>query len=1163
MINRMAAIMVCLVLAFSLVSCDDQGKAVGYGSLSVEVSNGDGSKTIRPTDESLAFASYRVEGRHRTIEGRTVDETFTDERIEIDFLETGDWEFMVEGLNKDKVVLAKSDTHIVTIKTNGTAKETYTLDWIEGHGTLRLSVKVQTSRVSTMECKLYDEDGNEAGTYAMTKADSQLDDDGFLVFEHSFTDVATGSYDATMTMKDKDGGMIGRALHPSVHIHDGLVSSYGFSWENFRNLLPNVDAPKVTNIGDGSTAVSCDYSILIGTEENGTTIFYSLDGKKYSEYQEGVIDLSAMRSLSDSIAIWTYAEKANLNKSDVAEYTFNIEHNSPDRANAEYTWNKVEGGYECIATSKCKYHKSVECETEKAVVSYQVITDFTCSKEGVGRYTAEFAKEGYKVQTMDEAIARKHIYDREVAEDKYLKSSATCLESAVYYKSCECGRPSSEEYFSFGDPLGHDLVHHEAKAATCTGIGWDEYDTCSRCSYTTYEEIPALGHDKIHHEAKDPTCTEIGWSVYDTCTRCGYTTYKEIEALGHDKVHHEAKAATCTEIGWDEYDTCTRCGYTTYKAIPALGHDLVHHDEKEPTCTEIGWDAYDECTRGDYTAKVEKSVLGHDYVKTETKAPTCTETGMYEHVCSRCGDTKYETILALGHKFEHHDAKDPTCTAIGWSSYDTCTRCEYTTYKEIKALGHDLVHHEAKKPTCTEDGWDAYDECSRGDYTAKVEKSALGHDYVKTETKAPTCTDAGMYEHVCSRCSHTKYETIPKLGHELEHHEAKNPTCTKIGWYAYDTCTRCEYTTYEEIKALGHDKVHHEANGATCTEIGWNEYDTCTRCDYTTYEEINALGHDLVHHEAKNPTCTDVGWGAYDECSRGDYTTKAEKSALGHDYVKTETETPTCTEIGMYECVCSRCSQIIHEEIPAFGHNVGSFRCFNDEYHSLICSRCSTSIDKKLHSFKDYKCTECGTWGRGPSGGYVFYDRGEYTGGEHSWRYLEAAPADLRLVSGVPTVDSSMAGYADGEMYFVFGYYRETSDGSNVYLDTKNEIGEGYNNTGILVRNMKEVSYGSSTGTTSNYAARLCDVLVYEVNGKELKDWFLPSKYELNLLYKNLREKGLGSFAYNYYPVYWSRSENDADNAWLQAFATCSMSSGDQYSLNRDYELRVRPVRAF
>ena len=523
--NRMALIMVCLVLVFSMVSCDDQDRAVGYGSLSVEVSNDDGSKTVRPTDESLAFASYRIEGRHRTIEGRTVDENFTDGKIEIDHLETGDWEFMVEGLNKDKVVLAKSDTHIVTIKANGTAKETYTLDWIEGHGTLSLSVKVQTSRVSTIECKLYDEDDNETGTYVMTKDDSKLNGEGFLVFEHSFTNVPTGSYDATMTMKDKDGGMIGRALHPSIHIHDSLVSSYGFSWENFRNLLPSVDVPKVTNIGEGETTVSCDSTILLGTEEDGTTIFYSLDGKSYSKYQEGAIDLSAMGNLNDSITVWTYAEKANLNKSAVAEYAFNIEHNSIDRDNPVYTWNAIEGGYECIATSKCKYHTSIECETEKADVSYEVLVDSTEHEEGKCRYTAAFEKEWL---VKDEVV-----------------------------------------------PTKHKLVHHTAKTPMCAEIGWDSYDTCTMCEYTTYKEISVLGHNFVHHEAKAPTCIGIGWNEYNTCSRCSYTSYDEIPAYGHDKIHHEAKEPTCTEIGWSAYDTCTRCEYTTYREIPATGHKFV------------------------------------------------------------------------------------------------------------------------------------------------------------------------------------------------------------------------------------------------------------------------------------------------------------------------------------------------------------------------------------------------------------------------------------------------------------------------------------------------------------------------------------------------------------------------------------------------------------
>ena len=48
------------------------------------------------------------------------------------------------------------------------------------------------------------------------------------------------------------------------------------------------------------------------------------------------------------------------------------------------------------------------------------------------------------------------------------------------------------------------------------------------------ETIPARGHDKVSHEGKAATCTESGWAAYDTCTRCDYTTYVEIPAAGHD-----------------------------------------------------------------------------------------------------------------------------------------------------------------------------------------------------------------------------------------------------------------------------------------------------------------------------------------------------------------------------------------------------------------------------------------------------------------------------------------------------------------------------------------------------------------------------------------------------------------------------------------------------
>ena len=222
--------------------------------------------------------------------------------------------------------------------------------------------------------------------------------------------------------------------------------------------------------------------------------------------------------------------------------------------------------------------------------------------------------------------------------------TASCSAKAV---CAECGAEYGET-----DPDNHALTHHEAKAATCTEIGWDAYDTCSNCNYTTYVEIPASGHALTHHEAKTATCTEMGWSAYDACSNCGYTTaHTETPASGHALTHHEAKAATCTEIGWDAYETCSRCNHTTRTELPALNHDLEQHEAKAPTCTEIGWDAYDTCSRCDYTTYAELPALNHDY-QAVTVDPTCEADGYTVFTCSRCKDSyTADPTDKLGHQF--------------------------------------------------------------------------------------------------------------------------------------------------------------------------------------------------------------------------------------------------------------------------------------------------------------------------------------------------------------------------------------------------------------------------------------------------------------------------------------------------------------------------------
>ena len=159
-----------------------------------------------------------------------------------------------------------------------------------------------------------------------------------------------------------------------------------------------------------------------------------------------------------------------------------------------------------------------------------------------------------------------------------LKSAATCVSPPVYYTNCAyCYRKGTDTYVHpwYGpDPNNHDLVHHDAKAPTCTEIGWEEYDTCSRCDYTTKVEIPAPGHDYTEKVVK-PTCEKVGYTLH-TCKKCN-DSYKD----------HQTK----TLLHW--YGEWTSNGDGTHSAT-CKRKDCKHVSKTECAIVEF---KQDEATR--------------------------------------------------------------------------------------------------------------------------------------------------------------------------------------------------------------------------------------------------------------------------------------------------------------------------------------------------------------------------------------------------------------------------------------------------------------------------------------------------------------------------------------------------------------------------------------
>jgi len=178
----------------------------------------------------------------------------------------------------------------------------------------------------------------------------------------------------------------------------------------------------------------------------------------------------------------------------------------------------------------------------------------------------------------------------------------------------------------------------------------------------------------------------------------------------------------------------------------------------------------------------------------------------------------------------------------------------------------------------------------------------------------------------------------------------------------------------------------------------------------------------------------------------------------------------------------------------------------------------------------------------GPAGGLVFYDKGNNTGG---WRYFEAAPVETEK-------QMHWAGWYDGfdekyhDRYTYKGFTHQASG-------TGTGIGNGKRNTQLIINNLKHYELW--------LPVHYCNELKYG----GFNDWFLPSKDELDLMYRNLSIKGLGDFSSG---EYWSSSEPVSGNleevnsgTWIQIFGNGKQEIGPLGEV-MPY-IRVRAVRAF
>lgn len=390
------------------------------------------------------------------------------------------------------------------------------------------------------------------------------------------------------------------------------------------------------------------------------------------------------------------------------------------KGTATITATTEDGAYtaECVVTVACA-HGNV---TEHPAVSS------TCQAHGHETY-AVCDDCGVVVAGSDaELPLAAHTY-AEIADTAYLKTVATCVSKAVYYKSCSVCGAAGTETFAYGDV---DADHHAGntyvenqKEATCYEEGYTGDTYCADCNALI--ETGSIIEKGAHNPASV-------WSSDET------DHWKECQTVGCgnviDKAAHSGGEATCTQKA-----ICAVCG-VAYGTTDASNHKNTEvRNAVEATCTADGY-------------------TGDTY-------------------CADCGEKISDgTVIPSGHVLVKVDAAEATHEADGNIEYYECSVCgklfqDAQGEEEIAAEDTVITKGEhSYSDTYNSDADKHWKECACGSITEEAVHT-FGDWNVTSE---PTDTEAGSKERTCSVCGYTETEEIPAIGSTEDPSESEDVT---------------------------------------------------------------------------------------------------------------------------------------------------------------------------------------------------------------------------------------------------------------------------------------------------------------------------------------------------------------------------------------------------
>jgi hypothetical protein len=691
-----------------------------------------------------------------------------------------------------------------------------------------------------------------------------------------------------------------------------------------------------------------------------------------------------------------------------------------------YTWN--DSNSELTASRVCE-NDQTHIEEETVKVSYEITKEPSCTELGVGKYTSNaFDNPAFSVQT----------------------------------KEIEIGL------------VKHSIISHEEKPATCTETGYEAYEECSVCDYTTYKEIPALNHD--YDEAVYSWNEDLSKV---TATRICKNDEKHIETETADTVYSIVKDATCKESGTAKYtsnsfDNSAFSVQVKEVELQKLEHVISKFEKVEATCKQAGHEAYEKCENCDYTTYKEIAILEHDYQEV-TVDSTCKQAGSVTKECKDCGHVDSKTELPLAdHTFgDWYVETAATCEHTGLEVRE-CSVCGHKESKEIAQGEHEYEYEITKKPTCAEAG-EATTKCKHCETSSTETIDKIAHTFgawgIITES---TCDTHGTRERTCLVCGEKETGEAPLAEHSYGDWQIhKEPTLTEEG-IERNYCTVCRaYEEYVLDKLMGYTvtvsggTVNRKGESLNQSEIlvGEDEIVVIKANEYPGYtffqwyadngEIIPTSEFELrVNRNTYFYICFEEGldygdWEKVQErtCTEdGLYTRTDSVTGLkqfmvslsrGHDmsYECEVEKEATCTEHGKCYYVCYNCGYKELEDVSPLGHD------FNGDY-TIVEEAYGAKV-----GLKEYKCIRCDETKTKE------YIKAVYPSGniqiKYSWNNLAyTSTADREEVHYL--LGENKYGFQikrDTENYIFQFYYEDLGENSPVYVN-KSGASSSYNQYG-------------------------------------------------------------------------------------------------------------------